>query len=119
MSVEKDLSEREWKEIGNRIKMRRKARKLKQTELAERIGISYTHMCSIENGRQHPSVYVLLKISEVLEATPDYFLLGYVRRHNVPQNVVESLYMCDDSELSLICSLIKAVQENYQTERKN
>ncbi len=111
MSAERDLSESEWKEIGNRIKLRRKSRRIKQVELAERIGISYTHMCSIENGRQHPSIYVILMLSEELDVTPDYFLLGNMRMKNVSQNIIDSLYMCTDLELSLIASLIKAVRE--------
>ena len=113
MNAEKDLSEQEWKDIGYRIKRRRKSYGLKQFELAERIGISLTHMSSIENGRQHPSIYVLLRISEELNTTPDYFLLGSIRRHNVPKNIVDSLYMCSESDLTLISALIDAVRETH------
>lgn len=64
MQNKKDLSESEWREIGERIKRRRKSCGLKQSELAEAIDISATHMSSIENGRQHPSIYALIRISE-------------------------------------------------------
>lgn len=42
----------QYREMGNRIKVRRRELKIKQTELAEILEISNTHMSSIENGRQ-------------------------------------------------------------------
>ena len=113
MNVERDLTEAEWKEIGNRIRERRKSRSLKQSELAEAIGISVNHMSSIENGRQHPSVYVLIKLSEQLNATPDLFLMGSMRKNNVPQNIVDLLNTCSTSELKLIKNLIIAIQSFF------
>lgn len=41
-----------YKEMGTRIKVRRKELKIKQAELAETLEISNNHMSSIENGRQ-------------------------------------------------------------------
>ena len=113
MNEKKDLTAQEWKDIGNRIKNRRKSCELKQFELAEKIDISVTHMSSIENGRQHPSIYVLLRISEVLNTTPDYFLLGNIRRNNVPKNIIDLLNTCNESDLALIRALIEAVRENH------
>lgn len=116
MSVEKDLSEKEWQEIGGRIKSRRKSCGYKQSELAEKLGISLSHMSIIENGRQHPSIYVIIKLGEILNVTPDYFLLGNIRIHNVPQNIVESLYLCDESILPLVEIIVKAIREyHYQS----
>lgn len=109
MKKENDLSEKEWKAIGNRIKMRRKSCGLKQSELAESIDISTTHMSSIENGKQHPSVYVLIRLSEQLRTTPDFFLLGSMRPNNISLNIIDSLKLCDESHLLLIESLISAV----------
>jgi len=113
MSAEKDLSEAELKEIGQRIQKRRKSCGLKQNELAEEIGISATHMSSIENGRQHPSVYVLLRISEYLNTTPDYFLLGNMRRQNVSQNITDALRLCKDKDLNLYLNLITLINEHF------
>lgn len=41
----------QYKEMGTRIKVRRKELKIKQAELAEALEISNNHMSSIENGR--------------------------------------------------------------------
>lgn len=43
--------------IGNRIKLRRKELKIKQSELAELINISNNHMSSIENGSMKTLLY--------------------------------------------------------------
>lgn len=109
MRKESDLSEKEWKTIGNRIKMRRKSCGLRQSELAESIDISNTHMSSIENGRQHPSVYVLIRLSEQLRTTPDYFLLGCMRPNSIPSNITDKVKLCDESLLPLVESIISAV----------
>jgi len=111
MFGEKDLSNKEWEEIGNRIRARRKSCNIKQSELAEKIGISLSHMSGIENGRQHPSIYVLIRLSEILGVTPDYFLLGNIRTHNIPQNIVETLYLCDESMLPLVDLIVKDISK--------
>ena len=65
-----------YKEMGQRIKLRRKEMRMKQAELAERIDISNNHMSSIENGRQKPSLDMFIRICQNLNVTPDYLLLG-------------------------------------------
>ena len=52
--------------MGNRIKLRRKELRIKQSELAEKLDISNNHISSIENGREKPSLDILLKICEEL-----------------------------------------------------
>ena len=45
--------EQQYKEMGNRIQVRRKELRIKQAELAEALDISNNHMSSIENGKQN------------------------------------------------------------------
>ena len=73
--------------MGMRIKSRRKERKIKQTELAEYVGISPNHMSGIETGKQTPSFKVFQSICRQLDTTPDYLLLGCMRPNNVPSNI--------------------------------
>lgn len=54
------------KEIGSIIKNARKARNLRQEDLAEAVGISKSHVCGIENAKVAPSLKTICKISEVL-----------------------------------------------------
>ena len=37
--------------IGNKIKLLRTLHKISQQELSQRLGVSQTHLCNIENGR--------------------------------------------------------------------
>ena len=66
----------QYKSIGKRIKLRRKELNIKQNELAEKLNISNNHLSSVENGREKPSLELLLNICELLNVTTDYLLLG-------------------------------------------
>lgn len=64
----------DYYEIGQRIRRLRKAQGLSQEQLAERIGISTTHMSHIETGNTKLSLPVLVNISQILHATTDELL---------------------------------------------
>ena len=48
------------------IKERREELDLSQKELAEKVGISQSFLCDIEQGRSKPSIDTALKIAEAL-----------------------------------------------------
>ena len=60
--------------LGIKIKRRRKAMKLSQGELADRVGINATHLSRLETGKYLPSVDVLKKVADVLDVSADYLL---------------------------------------------
>ena len=91
----------QYKEMGNRIKVRRKELKIKQAELAESLEISNNHMSSIENGRQKPSLDIFIGICRCLNVTPDYLLLGTMHAYNVPQDILDNLRLCSQSDIQL------------------
>lgn len=93
--------------IGNRIQLRRKELRIKQSELAEKLDISNNHISSIENGREKPSLDTLLKICEELKVTPDYILLGNVHLNNVPQDILDGLHLCSKSDIELARNFIE------------
>lgn len=57
---------RDYDKLGVSIQRLRKARGISQEELADKIGISRTHMGHIEQGRRKPSLAILEKIAYVL-----------------------------------------------------
>ena len=71
--------ELDYKTIGKRIAGRRKALKLKQAEVEEQADIGYKYLSSIECGRTIPSTEFIMKLSAVLDTTPDEFLVGSSR----------------------------------------
>lgn len=95
--------------MGARIKMRRKELKMSQAELAEKVNVSNNHISSIETGKQLPSLQIFVEICEQLQTTPDFLLLGSVHTHNVPQNIYESLLLCNERDFPII----KDIVENF------
>lgn len=88
--------------LGKRIAARRKQSGLKQNVPAERLDISNNHMSGIENGKENPSLDLLLRICAELNVTPDYLLLGNLHAGNVPKNVIDILENCDEDDLAVI-----------------
>lgn len=103
-------------EMGNRIQKRRKNLKIKQSELAEILGISNNHMSSIENGKEKPSLDAFIRLCEALKVTPDYLLLGNMHANNVPQDIVEGLRLCKKEDIELTRKMVEfMIERNEQT----
>lgn len=100
--------------IGKRIQSRRKELRIKQADMAEALDISNNHISSIENGRQKPSLEVLLKICDFLQVTPDYILLGNMHADDVPQDIMDGLRMCSTSDLIFFRGILEGLIERNQ-----
>lgn len=106
----------QYKNMGNRIKIRRKELRIKQAELAEKLNISNNHMSSIENGRQKPSLDIFIQICNLLSVTPDYLLLGSMHAYNIPQDIIDKLRLCSPSDVELAGDFIELlVKRNNKT----
>lgn len=106
----------QYKNMGNRIKIRRKELRIKQAELAEKLNISNNHMSSIENGRQNPSLDIFIQICNLLSVTPDYLLLGSMHAYNIPQDIIDKLRLCSPSDVELAGDFIELlVKRNNKT----
>lgn len=66
----------DYKGIGTRIALCRRALGLRQYEVCERIGVNDKYLSNLETARSVPSIEVLLNLCEALDTTPDYLLLG-------------------------------------------
>jgi len=64
------------KAFGKRLQEARKAKKLTQEELSERVHVGRQHISKIERGEITCSLDVLLELSEELEISIDYLLKG-------------------------------------------
>ncbi|GEN35111.1 helix-turn-helix domain-containing protein [Aneurinibacillus danicus] len=86
-----DLTESEVQKysdkIGERTKLSRKAKGLSQKQLAQSLNLSQSSISEIEKGKTLPSVDQLVALSETLETTIDYLLLG------IPGKGTEALVM--------------------------
>ena len=98
------------KRFGRRIASRRKKLKMKQTTLAEKIGISQQHMSGIELAKDRISFDIFLKLCVALKVNQDYLLGGTLRLSNVPQSVVENLQQCDPEVQELAAEIIELLR---------
>lgn len=97
----------EYSSMGNRIKLRRQELRLKQSELAEQVGISNNHMSAIETGHQNLSMDIFFRICICLKVTPDYLLLGNMHAQNIPDNIADKLRLCSQSDIKLAEDIIE------------
>lgn len=74
--------------IGNRIKIYRGLKGLRQEDLADKIGLSNTQMSNLECGRNNLSFKTLQKICEVLDICPCVLLTGAIKS-NIPDNIID------------------------------
>ena len=64
----------DYKAIGARIQHLRKLKRLTQSELSEKVGISLSFMGHVERGARVMSIETLAKLARVLDCSTDYIL---------------------------------------------
>ena len=62
--------------IGERIKQLRTIAGLTQSELAEKVGLTYVQIGRYETGKSNPSSKVLQKLASTLETSADFLMSG-------------------------------------------
>lgn len=63
--------------LGQRIRVLREAKRMSQTELAEKIGVKFSAISKYERGAiDNLPAYRIKKLAEVLDTTPEYLLDG-------------------------------------------
>ena len=98
-------------QIGQKIRSYRKAQGLSQDALAERIGISVTHMSHIETGNTKLSLPVLADIARTLEVPCDALIFD----NPSPQKgriaeLAALLEGCSERELRVIAGIARAAK---------
>lgn len=96
-------------EIGERIKATRKAAKLSQTELAEKLGKTLRTVQKYESGEIEPSLATVNAIAKILNVSPSY-LVGY----HQPELKIENL----SDVMSLFVKLDKKEEIRYEIDVK-
>lgn len=64
------------KEIGQRIRVLRKEKRLSQLELSNKLNINMDHLSRIENGNKGMSLDLLTEFSKYFSVSTDYILFG-------------------------------------------
>lgn len=106
----------DYYEIGQRIRKMRKAHEFSQEELAEKIGISTTHMSHIETGNTKLSLPVLVAISLALEVQTDDLLFeaANTSRSGSLYEITALLESCTPQQLKILKDVIRATKTALQ-----
>jgi len=97
--------------IGQQIRKYRKAHGLSQEQLAEKVGISVTHMSHIETGNTKLSLPVLVDIANALEVQTDELLYdGLTNRKILFNELADVLDSCTNQQLHIITDIAKATK---------
>lgn len=99
-------------EIGQRIRKFRKACNLSQEQLAEKTGISTTHMSHIETGNTKLSLPVFVEIAKVLSVQTDELLydVSQISKTPIKEEIAEVLNSCSKEDLSILSDILKAAK---------
>ena len=83
--------------FGQTVKKLRKAKKITQLELAQKIGVDFTYISKIENDKTKmpPAEKTIKKLAEILETDAEELIL---LAKKVPQNLRETIV---DDELAV------------------
>lgn len=65
----------DWKSVGRRVRELR-GFEVRQSELADAIGVAQSHVSSIERGQKEIGVVVLLRIAKLYGKTLEWLLTG-------------------------------------------
>lgn len=98
--------------IGQRIRKNRKAHQLSQEALAEKIGISTTHMSHIETGNTKLSLPVFVDIANALEVRADDLLhdANEPSRGAATDSILRLLDTCTTQQLKIIDDMLRALK---------
>lgn len=113
------------REVGDRLKRRRKALGYTQSELVEILNkncnstdddfLSDKQMSRFESGHNCTRLDKFVKWSLALGKTPDYFLLGIDNTDNKTDNkinqICEYLRLCNEDDIDNVLLFVKALYE--------
>ena len=101
----------DYGKIGQRIRKYRKAQGLSQEQLAEKVGISVTHMSHIETGNTKLSLPVFVDIAKILEVQTDDLLSESLPERPISyRELAEILESCTAKQVRMITDISKVIK---------
>ena len=98
--------------IGQRIRKIRKAHGLSQEELAEKVGISTTHMSHIETGNTKLSLPVFVDLAHALEIRTDELISDGepAIRSAAIEEIIHTLDSCTTQQIKIMKDIMIAAK---------
>lgn len=106
----------DYYKIGQRIRKARKAHRLSQEELAERINISTTHMSHIETGNTKLSLPVLVDIATALNVRTDDLIYDHpvTTVSAAIGEIATVLESCNPGEINVITDVVRTIKHSME-----
>lgn len=103
--------ELDYKAIGKRIKIARIKADMKQDRLAEKSGLSPTHVSNVETGTTKVSLPSLVSLANALGVTVDDLLCDNLvhARAQFETDIAELLEGCDNYEIRMVRDIAEAL----------
>ena len=113
----------DYYKIGQRIRKFRKANNLSQEQLAEKIGISVTHLSHIETGNTKLSLQVLVNIADCLSVQTDELLYDTnIKNSYLKEEILDTISNCSTQDFYILRDIIKAAKyslDKYKNQNSN
>lgn len=107
------MTDLDFKAIGMKIKERRQSQGVTQEYLANLLDVNPSHISNIECGRANPSLTALVKISNILQCSVDYFISGEYtfsllaeKDKTLDDQIIDKLKYCDSDIKNKILKII-------------
>ena len=107
------MTDLNFKEIGSKIKERRKSLGITQEYIANALDVNPSHISNIECGRANPSLTALVKIANILHCSVDYFISGEYtynidkeKEISLDDEIMDKLKYCDTDKKTKVLKMI-------------
>lgn len=97
--------------LGKRIQELRHKNNLKQSELAERVGIATKSQSCIETGKNYPSAELVERYAKVFKLDiPELFALSHIKTtKELRQDIVDMVKFANDDEVITIHKILRGL----------
>lgn len=103
--------------LGSRITQRRKQLNIKQSELAEQMGLSDNQISNIENGKSFPKLSNFMLLCDILNCNADYFFSG-ILRNSIDDNISDMIASLSIEEQNALWELLNCYIHRDKNNRK-
>ena len=106
----------DYAEIGRQIRKYRKARGMTQSELAEAIEISPTHMSHIETAGTKLSLPVLVDLAHALEVPSSHLITesSAYEKESLLAEAQDILASCPEDEARIMLDVLKTMRSSFR-----
>lgn len=119
-------------QVGERLAVLRKLKKLKQSDIATYLGLTTAAYQNYENGRREANYKVLVDLADLFDVTVDYILgrsdempdtvndfISSTNQLNRIEKTMLSAYMIiDDRSKMALISIMQELSESYKNEKE-